>query len=252
MAMIGGASVVVVTTCGVLVALGLGLGFGASEQTTVEQALGGVTAVGNDLLTPSPSAAPTQVASAAPSTGPSSSPTAHPVVAHGPLFVPAGVDVFTRPATAIGDSVMLAARAALTDLFPKITVDAQISRSPLTIYDRIRLRQQTGQLGDVVIIHAGTNGAIHQADLFAILTALKDRSRVVLVTCRAPRGWIAESNRAILAAAKAFAGGNVRVADWKAYSAGHGIRDWFYADGIHTRPVGSAAYAAMIREALRT
>ena len=268
-ATIGRAAIAVVTTCGVLVALGFGLGFGASQESTVEQALNGVTAVGDDPLTPGPSAEPTLAPSASPtpsrsqsgspSAKPSTKPTANPTTnptgntfgLHVPVVVPAGADAFALPATAIGDSVMLAARAALTDLFAMVTVDAQISRQPIVIYDRIRLRKKYGVLGDVVIIHAGTNGVIHEEDLFALLNALKDRSRVVLVTCRAPRGWIAESNRVILAAAKAFAGGNVRLADWTTYSAKHGIRDWFYNDGIHTRPAGSAAYAAMIREALR-
>jgi hypothetical protein len=38
------------------------------------------------------------------------------------------------------------------------------------------------------------------------------------------------------------------VADWAAASASH--RDWFYADGIHTKGAGSDAYAQIIRDAL--
>ena len=29
-------------------------------------------------------------------------------------------------------------------------------------------------------------------------------------------------------------------------------RDWFYADGIHTKGAGSQAYAALIRETMRS
>jgi lysophospholipase L1-like esterase len=144
---------------------------------------------------------------------------------------------------------MLAARSALTDLFPKITVDAHVSRQPIEIFDRIRARASAGQLGDVVIIHAGTNGTTHTADLIALLSTLTDRSRIVLVTCHADRPWIAQSNKAIATAAQQFAGGNVRVADWDALASSN--HSWFYADGIHTKPTGSAAYAALIRAALR-
>jgi hypothetical protein len=48
--------------------------------------------------------------------------------------------------------------------------------------------------------------------------------------------------------AKLFAGTNVRVADWAAVSAPH--REWFYADGIHTKAAGSDAYAALIKAAM--
>ena len=41
----------------------------------------------------------------------------------------------------------------------------------------------------------------------------------------------------------------MRVADWNAYARGH--REWFYADGIHTKGAGSQAYAALIRETMR-
>ncbi len=89
---------------------------------------------------------------------------------------------------------MLAAATALDAEFPRITVDADVSRMPKRIFDRIRERKRVGRLGDVVVIGAGTNGRIRSADLTAILTLLKDRKRVVLVTCHGDRSWIAQSN----------------------------------------------------------
>ncbi len=250
--LVGRSAVAAVTATGVVLALGVGLS--AVHAPTVEDALGGVAAVGDDPLTASPSAFPSASASGGPgpsaSGGPSAvaTPRRTPPATHIPPVLSTGQDAFGLPTTTVGDSVMLAARSALTDLFPKVLVDAHVSRQPLDIFDRIRLRKKVGQLGDVVVIGAGTNGVIRSADLMALLSQLTDRSRVVLVTCRADRSWIAQSNRSILAAAAAFPG-NVRVADWASLAVGH--RDWFYADGIHTKAAGSAAYAALIRDALR-
>jgi hypothetical protein len=144
---------------------------------------------------------------------------------------------------------MLAGYKALQAEFPKIKVDAAVSRQPGAVYDRIRARKKLGQLGDVVIIGAGTNGRIETSDLIALLNELKDRSRVVLITAKADRSWIKGSNASIWAAYKLFKGGNVRVADWQTYSAGH--REWFYSDGIHPKGAGATAYAQLIRNTLR-
>ncbi len=236
----GRAALAGVTVVGVVAALGVGLS--SAHEPTVEDALGGVQAVGDDPLTPT--ATP---AYGGPSAPPGTSPSPSPV--HVPVTLAAGQDAFGLSTTAVGDSVMLAARASLLGAFPStITVDAHISRQPIEIYDRIRARKAAGRLGDVVVIHAGTNGPIHTSDLVAIMGDLRDRSRVVLVTCHGDRPWIRQSNNAVWAVAKLFAGTNVRVADWAAYSAPH--RDWFYADGIHTRAAGSDAYAALIKSAL--
>jgi hypothetical protein len=169
--------------------------------------------------------------------------------AHIPVVLAAGQDAFGLSTTAVGDSVMLSARKGLAAVFPSIVIDAHVSRQAGEIFDRIRARKAVGQLGDVVIIHAGTNGVIRTSDLLTLLGQLKDRSRIVLVTVHADRPWVAQSNAAIRQAFAQYGSGNVRLADWDATSQGH--HDWFYADGIHTKTPGGAAYAALIRATLR-
>jgi hypothetical protein len=150
--------------------------------------------------------------------------------------------------TAVGDSVMLASYEGLTRTIPKMTVDARVNRYAGEIFDRIRERKKLGQLGDMVVIGAGTNGPVDRADLVSILTLLKDRKRVVLVTCYADRSWTAQSNAAIWSAARAFRKGNVRVANWQNFAARH---TWMlYDDGIHPMAEGGAAYARLIQTEL--
>jgi len=236
------AAVAVGTALAVVVALGVGLT--SAQAQNPEDVLGGVQAVGDDSLTPTASSsANTPTTSASGTSKPS------PPAVRVPPTLAAGEDAMALSKTAVGDSVMLGARKSLLTEFPRtVTVDAHISRQPIEIFDRIRARKAAGQLGDVVVIHAGTNGPIHTSDLVDIVQSLQDRSRVVLVTCHGDRPWINQSNAAVWGVAKLFAGGNVRVADWAAASASH--RDWFYADGIHTKGAGSDAYAQLIRDAL--
>jgi hypothetical protein len=242
----------------------LGVGLGSAKEPTVQDALAGVTEVGGeDLLEPvSPSPAPSgQVGtppgpSPAPSSNGSGSLTPTPSPTPAPSLpptrgtaAPAGQDVFGLPTTALGDSVMLAAREALQETLPGIKVDAAVSRQSYDLFARLRLRQETDKLGQVVIIHTGTNGSIKSGELDRTLRSLSDRSRVILVTVRAPRSWVDDNNEMIRAAAAKYAADNVRLADWHKASAGQ--RQWFYADGIHTKGAGSQAYAALIREAMR-
>jgi hypothetical protein len=57
-----------------------------------------------------------------------------------------------------------------------------------------------------------------------------------------------QSNRILEAAARGF--DNVVVADWAGASAGE--ESYFVFDGTHLTPKGTAAYARVVREALRT
>ena len=238
-AMFGRAATAVVAAVAVVAALGFGLAH--AQEPTLEDALGGISGVGDEDLTPT-SAAPT------PSTSGSAKPTDKPKPPPGPPVVPAGESAVGLPTTTVGDSVMLAARDALREEIPKVTVDAEVSRQSGKVFSRIRQRAAAGKLGDVVVIHTGTNGTIVKSELVQTLTFLKDRSRVVLVTVKADRPWVDGNNRILKSVAEQFKGTNVRLADWVKVSKGH--RDWFYADGIHTKSNGSEQYALMIKKAM--
>ncbi len=247
------APLVAAATVGLVVALGVGLGLVREPRLPVE--LQGLAPVGTGALTASGAAAASarmpvraapRPAHPAPTPGPRSStkPARAAPPAHATRKPTRG-----STTTAVGDSVMLAAAPALDAQLPRITVDADVSRSPEVIFDRIRERKRLGRLGDVVIIGAGTNGRIRSADLTSILDLLEDRQRVILVTCHADRPWIAQSNNAIREAGTKSAGGNVRVVDWDTYATGH--QRILYGDGIHPRPgAGAGAYARLIRAAV--
>jgi lysophospholipase L1-like esterase len=78
------------------------------------------------------------------------------------------------------------------------------------------------------------------------LASLNDRRMVILLTPRVPREWQAPNIDTIKKIAAEFP--NARVLDWFAASDSH--PGWFYADGLHLRPEGAAAYAELIRAQL--
>jgi Sortase domain len=178
----------------------------------------------------------------------SASPSPSPGTGDGPPVLAQGQDAFGLSLTAVGDSVLLGAEYAVTAKFPRSTVDADESRQSWVVFERIKKRRAAGKLGDVVVIHTGTNGTIDKDAYDRVLRLLADRSRVVLVTVKASRSWTQADNTMIRRLAAKYADGNVRLADWQKLSASH--PSWFYTDGIHVKPPGAKQYAKLIREAL--
>ena len=233
----------------IAVVLTLGVGLGRASVPTFEETLGGLSGVGDESLVPLPSGStPTRTASPSPSGHSSAS--AHSSSSPSPSVSSAGKprDRTSLPMTLVGDSVLLGTADAVKKAFPHAVVDARVSRQSETVFNRIRARLDAGRLGQVVVIHTGTNGTVDADHLITILKLLKDRTRVVLVTIYANRRWVDQSNAAILKAASKFPHGNVRVADWASIAQGH--RNWFYQDGIHPKQTGIPHYIAMLRDAI--
>lgn len=152
-----------------------------------------------------------------------------------------------QPITAVGDSVLLGARAALRAELPRVTVDAAISRQPVEIANRIRDRIKVDRLANILILQTGTNGPPDPQGFPDFLKELADLDRVVVLTVRSQVPWMDESNETIRRAATGRE--NVVIADWARASVGHS--EYLEADGTHLTPRGQEAYARLIVEALR-
>jgi lysophospholipase L1-like esterase len=183
---------------------------------------------------------------------PTTAPAAPPVAAPPPPPVaapvpPAGPPPGTVTVAAIGDSVMLGAAPQLQNrLGPTGFIDARVGRQFNQGVDVARQFREQGKLGEVAVIHLGTNGPPRARDVDAIMSQLAGVPHVLLVTARMPRTWEGETNAALRAAAAKYPA--IAIVDWYGYSDGH--PDWFQSDGIHLRPAGAEAYAALIGGAL--
>ena len=149
--------------------------------------------------------------------------------------------------TAIGDSVMLGASRALYAAIPNLDVDAVVGRQATQVAGIIRARQAAGRLGDVVVIHTGTNGVFTRRQLDDVMWLLADTPRVVFVTVKVPRAWEGGNNIMLANAVAQYP--NAVLVDWRAASAGQW--GYFAADGLHLQAAGAAAYARLIANATR-
>jgi hypothetical protein len=147
---------------------------------------------------------------------------------------------------AVGDSVMLGGALELRKLFGDLDIDALVGRQPAAGIDILRTRRAAGTLGGIVIIHLGNNGPFTAEQIDEIMGLLASVRQVVFVNVKVPRRWEGPNN--IILAEKANQYPNVVLVDW--YGTSVSRPDLFYEDGVHLRPEGAKAYAALIAAVL--
>jgi peptidoglycan/LPS O-acetylase OafA/YrhL len=178
------------------------------------------------------------------------------VVTIPPTTVPVGTTTLpavaptTVPATkfdvfAVGDSVMLGSARKLTSY--GITVDAAKNRQVSSGAQVLDYRNKTGELGDNVVIHLGTNGRTTASTFDQVMKPLSKVKRVIVLTVRVPGSAYSDKNNAIITALP-LVYPNVTVLDWEALSKGK--KDWFASDGIHPNALGQDNYVGLILKAL--
>jgi len=149
--------------------------------------------------------------------------------------------------TAIGDSVMLGAQTSLRRfLGDRLQMDANVSRHFTEGLDVVRRLHDAGQLGDVVVVHLGTNGSIPEDQLDEMLRLLSGVQRVVLVNTRVDRPWEQPDNDAIAAAVPRYP--NTVLLDW--YSAASQHPEYLVQDGVHLSEAGQAYYSLVLSSKL--
>jgi len=145
--------------------------------------------------------------------------------------------------TFIGDSVMLGAEQALIDTLPNdVNVDATVSRQFKHAGSVAADLRAAGRLGDIVVLHLGTNGAFNSEMFDKVMTELQDRDRVIIVNAKVPRRWEDLVNSAIDSGSKRWP--NVEVVDWNTY--GNARPELFGKDQVHLNVEGKGVYARLL------
>ena len=146
---------------------------------------------------------------------------------------------------AIGDSVMLGAANVLTQR--GITVDALKSRPFRQALEIGNYLKSVNRLGEIVIIHLGTNNYVDQKTLDEIMVPLADVDTVVFVTNHVPsKKWQDPNNVLLRGMPDQY--GNVKILDWYTIAVAH--PEYLYGDKIHLNPEGQAVYADLIMQAI--
>ncbi len=177
-----------------------------------------------------------------------------PALALVPAIVPMPEELKESRVTAIGDSVMKGAALALKRLGEsslgkgRILIDAEECRSFSHALPLLRAYKAEGRLGDLVVIHLGTNNSSVPEEQFArLMTFLADRRLVVFLTAKSDKIPACEKVNQNL---RTFAQGypNARVLDWKGTMDLH--PECFYSDVTHLRAEGADQYAHFILASL--
>jgi peptidoglycan/LPS O-acetylase OafA/YrhL/lysophospholipase L1-like esterase len=149
--------------------------------------------------------------------------------------------------TAIGDSVMLGAQNALRRfLGDRLQMDANVSRHFAEGLGVVRQLHDAGQLGDVVIVHLGTNGEVPGDQLDEMMRLLSGVQRVILVNTKVDRPWEGPDNDAIAAAVPRYP--NAVLVDWHTIASDH--PEFLVQDGVHLSSAGQAYYALILASKL--
>jgi peptidoglycan/LPS O-acetylase OafA/YrhL len=163
-----------------------------------------------------------------------------------PVETTTTVPLLPIPKLALGDSVMLGAAAQLAQ--DGFTVDAVESRQFVNGLDTVRTLKEQGRLGDVVVVHLGTNGTIEEVDMASMMEALADVPQVLLLTIDVERDWTAGNNAIIYDTVNTYP--NAALLDWAGLAAAC-PGDCFASDGYHLRTDGQTYYSALIAGALQ-
>ncbi len=117
-----------------------------------------------------------------------------------------------RPPVAIGESVMLGAKKQLEAA--GFFVDAAESRQAVNVIDVVARLRAAGRLGNLVVIHIGTNGDVTDEDFAAIMKSLppEEVKSVWFLTVRADRVWIPTNNARLIALPSKYP--NVHIGYW--------------------------------------
>lgn len=148
-------------------------------------------------------------------------------------------------AIAIGDSVMLGAKAQLRERGVQV-VDAAVSRQAAT--GPGLLRKRGAKLPEHVVVHLGTNGTYTLKMCKQLVRAAGKERRVYLVTVKVPRKWESVNNEMLRKCDSAFRSDRVVLLDWNFVATKN--PSYLYADGVHLRPEGARAFARMIERAV--
>lgn len=147
----------------------------------------------------------------------------------------------------IGDSVTLAAAPGLVAELPGVGVDAAVGRQLAEAPALVTALREAGRLRPYLVVALGTNGDISSQDLTAVVAAMGEGHRLVLVTAHGDRPWMPEVNRKLEAFVTAHPW--VGLARWD-QTAGQ-VTD-FASDGIHPGEQGGGVFARTVVESLRT
>jgi peptidoglycan/LPS O-acetylase OafA/YrhL len=143
--------------------------------------------------------------------------------------------------TVIGDSILHDVAPFFKNHYPEAVIDYRVGRQMAEVPEVMKQLEESGQLGETVIIQLGTNGPFVKTDLINVIKSLENK-KVYLINCRVPRVWESTVNQTLEEIVNSMP--NTVLVDWYSTSSGH--PEFFANDGVHLTRVGGETYANLI------
>jgi peptidoglycan/LPS O-acetylase OafA/YrhL len=151
------------------------------------------------------------------------------------------------PLTAIGDSVMLASQPELSQIFPKMYINAVVGRQAKDAAGYLKELAAKHLLAKKVLIGLGTNGPIQPAEMQAVMSTVGSHRQVYWINVRVPsKPWQNQVNNFLQVTAHKYP--NLKVIDWYGYS--NSQPSWFYSDQTHPNNTGELYYTAFVAKTI--
>lgn len=158
-----------------------------------------------------------------------------------------------RGVVCIGDSVMLGSAGALRKELPGCYIDAAVSRY---VGDGVKVAEDlkaNGKLGQIVLIHLGTNGPIAGSERYEkhtkkLLEVLGPDRDIFWVNFYCPETTWQDTNNAYLSNIICGYHSNVHLINW--YGLVHNRPELLVADRIHPNNEGIKLYGELVKEAM--
>jgi lysophospholipase L1-like esterase len=138
--------------------------------------------------------------------------------------------------------VLIGASGQLRRNIDNFDMYAEVGVQVWNVISAMRSFQTSGKLGQVVVIHVGTNGYVNAGHIDEIMRIIGTERKAVFVNVKVPREWESPNNRTIAETVKKYS--NAVLVDWNSAS----VRQpqLFAGDGYHLRPDGVNLFTGMI------
>ena len=145
--------------------------------------------------------------------------------------------------TAVGDSVMIDGQQVLTAIFPKIVLDAVISRQATDLPNILNDKIKQKVIADNLLIGLGTNGQLTDDVIDQSMKIATPQRRVFWINNYVPnRPWQDTNNLLLTKKARQYR--NLYLINWHDYVSPH--QDWLYHDLTHPNSLGATMYGTFI------
>ena len=150
--------------------------------------------------------------------------------------------IVSPPPIMIGDSVMLGAKTGLEKVVEDVLVDGTVSRQMKQVPAVVTHYRTEGLLGEIAVVHLGTNGPFSSAHLDDAMISLADAESVYFVNASVPRRYEGDVNDALATGVERW--DRAFLIDWHSTAKDH--PEYFVQDGVHLTSAGIAAYSDLI------